>query len=246
MTGFTLAIVLAMLPAAGNFIGGLLAELVRVSDRTLSLALHSAAGVIFAVVGIELVPEAFEAGPPWVMVVALFLGGGFAILADALLGVVRTRTGGISDEGAATSWAIYFGVSVDLFSDGIIIGTGSLIDPSLGLLLALGQVPADIPEGFATIATFKRLGMSRTRRLLLSLAFAAPILVGSTIGYWLLRGQVPAIQYGLLAFVAGILLTVAVEEIIVQAHDADQDSRWASLFTIGGFALFAVLASYLG
>ena len=29
---------------------------------------------------------------------------------------------------------------------GVIIGTGSIINPALGLLLALGQVPADIPE----------------------------------------------------------------------------------------------------
>jgi zinc transporter ZupT len=35
-------------------------------------------------------------------------------------------------------------VSVDLLTDGIMIGTGSLIDSSLGFVLALGQVPSDI------------------------------------------------------------------------------------------------------
>lgn len=33
----------------------------------------------------------------------------------------------------AGPWGIYFGVAVDLFSDGVIIGAGSLVNPALGL-----------------------------------------------------------------------------------------------------------------
>ena len=73
---------------------------------------------------------------------------------------------------------IYFGVAVDLFSDGVMIGTGSTIDFGLGLLLALGQTPADIPEGFATIATFKDREISRPKRILLSASFVIPIFLG--------------------------------------------------------------------
>lgn len=57
---------------------------------------------------------------------------------------------------------------VDLFSDGIMIGTDSVISFNLGLLLALGQVPADIPEGFATISSFRKHGLSPTKRVLLA------------------------------------------------------------------------------
>jgi ZIP family zinc transporter len=39
------------LPAVGNVAGGLLAEMVPVSERVLSLALHLAAGIVLAVVG---------------------------------------------------------------------------------------------------------------------------------------------------------------------------------------------------
>jgi ZIP family zinc transporter len=37
-------------------------------------------------------------------------------------------------------------VSIDLFSDGVMIGTGTVLNPALGLLLALGQVPADVRQ----------------------------------------------------------------------------------------------------
>ena len=40
-------------------------------------------------------------------------------------------------------------------------GTGSVINPGLGLLFAVGQVPADIPEGFAAVATLRWLNLER-------------------------------------------------------------------------------------
>ena len=245
MSAYATALLLALMPAGGNFAGGLLAESIRVSQRTLSFALHGAAGIVIAVIGLELMPEALSTGPAWVMLLAFMAGGGFAVAMDKGLELIQTRAGDASGEPAATGpWAIFFGVSVDLFSDGIMIGTGSVVDPSLGLLLALAQVPADVPEGFATIATFKNAGLPRGKRLLLSASFAIPILLGTTIGYWAVRGQSDAVKFALFAFTAGILLTVAVEEIVVQAHESGKDSSWASLFLVGGFALFAAITVY--
>ncbi|WP_254547277.1 ZIP family metal transporter [Halomarina pelagica] len=125
------------------------------------------------------------------------------------------------------------------------IGTGSLVDPTLGLVLALGQVPADIPEGFATIATFRAQDVTRQLRLIISASFAIPIFLGVTLGFWAVRGQPPIVQLGLLAFTAGILLTVVVEEIVPEAHEADE-GRFAALAFVGGFALFGFIAVYLG
>ena len=184
MSAYLRVLLLALLPAAGNFAGGVLAEFLRVSQRTLSFALHTAAGILFAVVGIELMPEALEDAPPWMMVIAFVMGGIAAVLIDQAIDLVQTRAAcraGADVE--ASPWGIYFGVAVDLFSDGVIIGTGSIINPALGVLLALGQVPAEIPEGFAAIATFKNKGIPRAKRILLSASFAVPILLGATIGY---------------------------------------------------------------
>jgi len=242
MSEWLWALALATMPAMGNFSGGVLAELLPVSRRALSLALHLAAGVVLAVVAVELVPGAMEGGPPWLMIVAFVAGGGFFILVDSAIAIAAARTG---RETGAGPWAIFFGVSVDLFSDGIMIGAGSTVSSSLGLLLALGQVPADIPEGFATIATFKRQGLSRRARLLLAASFALPILLGTTVGYWAVRGQPATVKLALLAFTAGVLLTVTVEEIVPESHQ-EKDTRLATAALIGGFALFALLASYLG
>ena len=65
-------------------------------------------------------PRALAADPAWLSVLAFALGG----IAPAHV------------------WPIVFGVAVDLFSDGLTIGTGSGISPNLGLLLSLGQISA--------------------------------------------------------------------------------------------------------
>lgn len=242
LDGYLGALVLALLPALGNISGGMLAETIRVSPRTLSLALHAAAGIVIAVIGIELMPEALNVTPTWIILLAFVAGGGFAILVDLFTDLLQSRMGGTEAVGGA--WGIYFGVAVDLFSDGVMIGTGSTIDFSLGLLLALGQTPADIPEGFATIATFKEREISRPKRLLLSASFAIPIFLGATIGYWVVRGQPALVKFGLLAFTAGILLSVVIEEIVPEAHRGEE-ANVATLALVGGFALFALITVYL-
>lgn len=246
MNDFLTVLALAALPAAGNFAGGLLAEFVPVSNRLLSLALHAAAGIVLGVVGIELMEQVLQAEPAWIAILAFVAGGAAAVGLDALVDHIRCRFGGNSDPSSEQSaaWMIYVGVSVDLFSDGLLVGTGSTLSISLGLLLALGQVPADVPEGFATIATFKRQGISRGKRLLLSASFALPILAGATLGYWAVRNAPNIYKLSLLAFTAGILVTVAVEEMVVQAHQTE-DTRWDALVLVAGFALFALISVYL-
>jgi zinc transporter, ZIP family len=243
MDGFLSVLALAALPVLGNFGGGLLSEMMNVSRRTLSFALHAAAGIILGVVAVELLPEALRAEPPWVIVLAFAAGGGFFILIDWAIGIVQKRVGGGGE--SAGAWAIFFGVAVDLFSDGVIIGTGVTIEFRMGLLLALAQVPADIPEGFATIANLKAAGVARAKRMWLAAAFALPILLGAAVGYFAVRDAPAVVKLGLLAFTAGILLTVAVEEMIPEAHK-EAEARLATVCLVGGFALFALLSVYFG
>lgn len=195
-------------------------------------------------VAVELMPWAIEADPPWLIVLSFVLGGAFYVVVNSAVEALSDRFGG---EGGAGPWVIFFGVSVDLFSDGVLIGTGSTVSVGLGLLLVLGQVPADLPEGYATMANFRNAGTPRRARLLLSAAFAVPIFLGATIGYWGMRGQPELYQLMLLTFTAGILTTLVVEELVPEAHEAEEEGegRLAPLFFVGGFALFALISAYL-
>jgi ZIP family zinc transporter len=240
---FAVVMGLASLPAVANFVGGGLAEIFRVSARALSLALHLAAGIVLAVVGLELMPEALDTSTPWVPLLAFVAGGAVFIGLDRTVGYVQARMGG--DEQQRGAFAIFGGVSMDLFSDGVMIGTGTVINPALGLLLALGQMPADVPEGFAAVATMRNAGIKRRTRLLLTAAFAIPILVGAVLGYLALREAAEVVTLSVLALTGGALTAVVVEEMVSEAHEGDT-SQLGPLFLTAGFALFAAISVYLG
>lgn len=241
MRDYVIVLLLAGLPALGNVVGGLLAEAAPLSERALSLALHLAAGIVLAVVGLELMPQALAATVAWVPIVAFVVGGGLFIALDGALGFVRARMG-LSGSSAGPA-GIFSGVSLDLFSDGVMIGTGTVIHPALGLLLALGQVPADVPEGFAAVAALRRSGVRRRLRLLLSAGFALPVLAGATVGYAALRRAPDLVTLSVLALTGGALATVVIEEMVPEAHGGDT-SRLGAVFFTGGFALFAAISVY--
>ena len=234
---------LALLPALGNFFGGLIAEFLHTSRINLNRVLHAAAGIIIAIVAVQLMPEALKGASAWVVALAFALGGIAYIIVEAVIeGTLATSTGAADQTGM---WMIFIAVASDLFSDGLMIGTGAAVSSSLALILTLGQVLANMPEGFATIADFKDKQLPRTKRLLFLASFVVPSVLAALIAYLLLRQQSQALKIGGLVFTAGLLTVAAVEGMIAEAHEATADKRGSVLAFIGGFVLFTILTAGL-
>lgn len=246
MGSYWMVLGLALLPALGNFGGGLLAELFETNKSRLNKALHAAAGIVIAIVAVELLPEALERISAWWVAAAFGLGG----VTYVLIGMVVDKLQASSENNGAGSssgmWMVYIAVSIDLASDGLMIGTGSAVSFTMALALALGQVLADIPEGYATIANMKEKGVPRTRRLLLSASFAIPVIGMASIAYFFLKGQSEIWQMSALAFVAGLLSLAAVEDMISEAHESKEDTKWSLLVFTGGFVLFVLVSAGVG
>ena len=233
---------LALLPAAGNFGGGLLAEWLRPSQSTLNRALHAAAGIILAVIAVEVMPEALGAAPSWVLALSFLAGGGAYLFVEAM--VERWQASKKSGAGAG-AWMVYVAVATDLVGDGLLIGAGSAVSAELGLLLACGQVMADIPEGFAVIANFRDKGVPRAKRILLSASFALPVVGAALLAWLLLRDQSNAVKMTALVFVAGLYALAAIEDMLSEAHESAPDSRWSAICFLAGFALFLLISGGL-
>lgn len=140
---------------------------------------------------------------------------------------------------------VYVAVATDLVGDGLLIGAGSAVSAHVALILALGQVLADIPEGFAVIANFRDKGLGRSKRLLLSASFVLPVVGAAVLAYFTLRGQSVAVKMAALVFVAGLYTLAAVEDMLREAHESAEDSRWSALSFLAGFALFLVVSGGL-
>ncbi|MAM59974.1 MAG: peptidoglycan-binding protein [Maritimibacter sp.] len=236
---------LAILPALGNLAGGVLAEFTATPKNRLNNALHGAAGIVIAVVAIEIMPEALEKASAWVIALGFGLGGAAYVVLEN--GIEKLQ-GNQGEQGGSNlgMWMIYVAVSVDLFSDGLLIGTGSAISFSMALVLSLGQVLADAPEGYATIANMKGKGISRAKRMLLSVSFVIPVVGAAVLAYYLLRGQSDSLQMGMLTLAAGLLTVAAVEDMLSEAHESAEDTRISILAFTGGFVIFTLVSAGLG
>jgi ZIP family zinc transporter len=117
-------LLLALLPAGGNMAGAMLAELIPVSDQWLDRALHAAAGVVIAIVAIEILPEALATVSGWVLGTAFAVGGGLYLVAE-------TAVERLAGDGDARPWMIYLAVATDLFGDGLLIGAGTAVAPGV-------------------------------------------------------------------------------------------------------------------
>lgn len=238
---------LALLPALGNIIGGLLAEFLPTPKRVLNKALHAASGIILAVVAIELMPEALQKISGWAIAVAFGMGGGLYVAIELIIDRLQSR-GGSGSKGSSERgmWMIFVAVSMDLFSDGLLIGASSSVSLSMALVLALGQVLADVPEGYAAIANMKESGLTRRRRLFLSASLVIPVLFAALVAYFLLRDADDLYKIGALVLTAGLLTVAAVEDMISEAHESAEDSKWSALSFVGGFVLFTLVSAGLG
>lgn len=237
MNNLWLVVGLSFLPGLGNFAGGMVAEFGKTTDRLLNWALHAASGIVIAIVAVELIPEALDALAGWWIAAAFGAGGVAYILVEA--GVQKLQSG--RDE-RTSMWMIYVAVAVDLTSDGLMLGSGAAVSTGLAIVLAAGQVLADLPEGYAAIANFRDKGLSRGRRILLSASFILFCTGAALLSYLLLRDAGDGAKMAALSFVAGLLTVAAVEDMLEEAHDAKGDTRSSVLAFIGGFVLFTLVS----
>lgn len=233
---------LVLLPGGGTLLGALAAEWIRVSWQTMGAVLHAAAGVAIAVVSVELMPRVIADIQPWLLVVAFIAGAGFSVL---LVRGVRHTVGSLGADGSRP-WMVYLAIASDLLSDGLMIGVGAAVSSSLGWILGLSQVVANIPGGFASAGNFRHRGVGRALRLAAAGSAFLPVLVGASIGYWILRDQGTEIQNAGLAFVTGLLLLTTIEDLVPEADEPDARRWLTSGAFAAGFAFFALLSLYTG
>lgn len=233
---------LALLPVGGNLVGSLLAEGVRTPNWLVGAALHAAAGIAVALVSVDLMPRILAETPAWIMIAAFLVG---AVLSVMLMQGVKALSGpvGAADSGV---WMAHAAIVTDLAIDGLITGAGTGIAAGLGLLLALSQLVANIPGGFASAANFRNSGVDRGRRVLIALLVPLPVFGAASLGFWLLQDAASSVQHAALAVMVGVLLLMTVEDVLPQG-DEPEPARWISTSSFaGGFAVFAFLSSYVG
>ncbi len=239
---------LAMLPALVMSGGAALAVWRRPGAGLRSALLHFAAGVVFAVVAVELLP--FVVRHPAPATVAL----GFSLGVAAMLGLralthrlgeplegLGPTTSGAAVGAPALPWGLLLAIGLDIFFDGLLLGIGFVAGAKAGLLLTLALTIELLSLGLAMALALRQQGQRRGRTIALvaGTSLLLPLGVGSgLLAFGTTNGP---FFVGVLAFGLAALLFLVTEELLGEAHE-EPDTPLRTLAFFAGFLLLLLLS----
>ncbi len=240
-SSFLKVIAFALLPVATMALGAGIATLRPPGERLRSAIQHFAAGVVFSVVAVDLLPHLLRLHGD-VVEVAL----GFA-LGVALMLTVERVTGAhehadpTEEEGRGSIASMLTAGGADLTLDGLLVGIAFAAGSATGILLAIALACELLSLGLAMAVALARARATPVRRIAVPTALAATTLLGGAVlGLGLLAHAPEGLLAAVLAFGSAALLFLVTEELLVEAHRAGE-STWGTAMFFLGFLLFVVL-----
>jgi ZIP family zinc transporter len=245
--------------AAGSF---MVIFFKTINQKLLNAMLGFAAGVMIAASFWSLLAPAIDMAEangqiPWLTAVIGFLLGGVCLLGiDNILPHLHMGLPTEKAEGIKTSWerSILLILSITLHNipEGLAVGVafGALFhDPTIGALtgaiaLAVGIGLQNFPEGAAVSIPLRREGMKRWKAFNYGQLSGIVEPIAGVLGALLVLKVTPILPYAL-AFAAGAMIFVVVEELIPESQRGNE----TDLSTIGamiGFATMMLLDVALG
>ena len=237
---------LGLVAALGNIVGGAVvlaanhsAASEKRQEASLHLLLHLGAGFLLAVTLLEMVPSALQIIHPVGVGAGMILAGYLVI--HFIESVVSPHSHGEEilhaepqkDHKPAISPRTVYGALTGLLIhavfDGVAIGSGAKLSPSLGWLLTVAIVLHKIPEG-ATVASLSLLaGLGRRRAFLIPVLLAAATAAGA-----LLASRLEHHALGLaLGAAAGVTLYIAASDLVPHARENSRGWRQSAMLYVG-------------
>lgn len=238
----------------------------RPGPRFLDTMLGFAAGVMLAASVWSLLIPAIErsedgALPAWMpAAVGLAIGAGTLWIIDQILPHIHPLERGATREGVSTAWRkttlLVMAITIHNIPEGLAVGvafgalgdagTGAAFDAAFGaaVALAIGIGLQNFPEGIAVAMPLRGEGFSRVRALWYGQLSAAVEPVAAIVGAAAVVFISPILPWAL-AFAAGAMIYVVVEELIPQSHSRG-NSDLATLGAVTGFIVMMTLDVTLG
>ncbi|HOX33498.1 MAG TPA: ZIP family metal transporter [Spirochaetales bacterium] len=225
-----------------------------IDRRVLDAMLGFAGGVMMAASFWSLLAPSIELSgsmglPPWLPPLVGFLAGGlFLKLVDKLLPHLHIGSSSERAEGPKTSWQrsvlLVLAITLHNIPEGLAVGVGfgavgaGIASASLAgaIALALGIGLQNFPEGAAVAIPLRREGLSRRKSFWYGQLSGIVEPIAGVLGALLVGAMRPILPYAL-AFAAGAMIYVVVEEVIPES----QSSGNSDISTIGAIAGFAVM-----
>ena len=235
-----------------------------INRKVLNGMLGFAAGVMIAASFWSLLAPAIEMAeegptPAWLVAAIGFLAGcAFLFIVDKIMPHLHRGAEGRA-EGVKTGWRrsvlLVLAITLHNIPEGLAVGVAfgaaaygmSSASVTGAVVLSIGIGLQNFPEGAAVAIPLRREGLSRSKAFLLGQASGLVEPVAGVIGALAVVAMRSILPYAL-AFAAGAMIYVVVEELIPEAQQGEKGAH-TDIATIGcllGFAVMMVLDVALG
>ncbi|MEG0913777.1 MAG: ZIP family metal transporter [Oscillospiraceae bacterium] len=193
---------------------------------------------------------------PWLTLSIGFFGGGMLLFAgDKVYGVIeakKSKAASAGNSGIKRCLMLIISITLHNIPEGLAVGVafGSLAygldgaTPTAAYLLALGIGLQNFPEGTAVSVPLRREGMSCPKAFFFGQLSAVVEPIAGFLGALLVLKVRVLLPY-LLAFAAGAMIYVVVEELIPESQSNPKKDVMA-IFALTGFAVMMVMDIALG
>lgn len=208
--------------------------------RLRSAVLHLAAGVIFAVVAVEFLPDLMRehAGTQTAI--------GFVVGTIAMLGFrslsrrAEEKAQRLETERRSLPLVLLFATGVDLAIDGLMLGIAFTAGRKEGVMLTLALAIELGSVGLAIAAALQDRGIQRGRAVLVVCGLALLFGFTASAGGLILPGLSGDAWATLLAFGSAALLFLVTEELLTEAHEIPENPLLTAAFFLGFITLFLI------
>lgn len=197
---------------------------------------HFAAGVVFAAVAVEVLPDVMHRNAP------LAASVGFALGVAVMLAVrwLSETIGKRPEAGGRGAWSMVAVIGIDVLIDGLLLGAAFAAGQGLGGLLVLALSAEFLSLGPSTSSQLIRNGLPRKTAILVTLGVASLPWIGGLGGILVLSNASDVMMEAVLAFGSAAFLYLVTEELLVEAHEAAETPLATSLFFVGFLAVLVI------
>ncbi len=221
-----------LIPIVVTIIGGTIAAYRTPGEKTRITVQHFAAGVVFAAVALELLPELVTN----LKILPLIIGFASGV---ALMLVVRW--GAEKFEGKHGSGGLVIAAGVDVFIDGLLMGVSFDVGLKTGIIITIALSIELLFLALSVASSLAKEGKSKSRIILTTIILSLLVLIGAAIGGSLLEGIHGSALEGIIAFAVAALLYLVTEELLVEAHKGERDSAFSTTMFFVGFLIVLLL-----
>jgi len=203
----------------GQTLGSIVGLIKKPQKNVLYGSLAFAASMMLGISFIQLIPESLEITPSYVVIISFLSGIAVFRIVDRILPHINPEL--MKKEKPSVKRSVtmlVIGMALHNIPEGLAIGVGFALTPTLGITIALGIAAQDVPENIATIVPLYGLTKKRIRSFIITTGTIAFELLGFIFGYFVLKETSMNLLRASLALAAGFMTYISVEELIPAAQ----------------------------